>query len=382
MSTLPKLAQSTADELDHNRLLALINSMSDGVLALDDKAKIILSNSVALSLLDSNAINGKQIGQVLTLVNNRAGEPIDLEDVIFNTETPIANRDWRINYADGSSLNLFISISPVHRGFGSDGQSGYVILIRDITREKSIEEERDEFISVASHELRTPIAVAEGSISNALMMAQKQGTSSTITETLNTAHQQIVLLGNMINDLSTLSRAERGRLGMVVENFNADELVLSLVHDNLPVAKTKGLEIIYKPVSPAGSLTTSRLYVREILQNFITNSLKYTEKGQITLRANSKEDGIEFIVSDTGIGIAKSEQAKLFTKFFRSSDWRVKNVNGTGLGLYVTSKLAKLINARLNMDSELNKGSTFSLYVPNIKQTQKQKQPISATQVA
>ena len=186
----------------------------------------------------------------------------------------------------------------------------------------------------------------------------------------------------MINDLSTLSRAERGRLGMVVENFNADELVLSLVHDNLPVAKTKGLEIIYKPVSPAGSLTTSRLYVREILQNFITNSLKYTEKGQITLRANSKEDGIEFIVSDTGIGIAKSEQAKLFTKFFRSSDWRVKNVNGTGLGLYVTSKLAKLINARLNMDSELNKGSTFSLYVPNIKQTQKQKQPISATQVA
>lgn len=371
MNTLPKLAQSPADELDHNRLLALINSMSDGVLALDDKAKIILSNSVALSLLDSNTIDGQQVGQVLKLFN-KAGEPISLEDVIFNTETPIANRDWRINYDDGSSLNLFISISPVRHGFGSSSQSGYVVLIRDITREKSIEEERDEFIGVASHELRTPIAVAEGSISNALLLAQKQGISSTITDTLNTAHQQTVLLGNMINDLSTLSRAERGRLGMVVEDFNADELVASLAHDNTPAADTKGLTITYKPDNPAGNLSSSRLYVREILQNFITNSLKYTEKGGIILKVGRKDDGVEFTVSDTGIGIAKSEQANLFTKFFRSSDWRVKRINGTGLGLYVTSKLAKLLGAKMNMESELNQGSTFRLYVPNAKQSQKQ----------
>lgn len=370
MSTLPRLNQSNASELDHNRLLALINSMSDGVLALDDKAKIILSNSAALNLLDSNAIDGMQLGQALKLVN-KTGEAIGLEDTVFNAETTIISRDWRIIYDDGSSLNLFVSISPVRHGFGSGGQSGYVILMHDITREKSLEEERDEFISVASHELRTPIAVAEGSISNALLLSQKQALSSTVVETLNTAHQQIVLLGNMINDLSTLSRAERGKLGMVVEEFDASELLSSLVHDNQPAAEKKGLVISYKSDNSVGTLASSRMYVREILQNFITNSLKYTDKGRIILEAHQKDDGIEFIVSDSGIGIAQGEQAKLFTKFFRSDDWRVKKVNGTGLGLYVTSKLAKLMNAKLSMDSELNQGSAFRLHVPNVSQPQK-----------
>lgn len=372
MNNLSRLDSPDNDKLDHSRLLALINSMSDGVLALDHNAKIILSNSAALDILDSNAIDGRQVGEVLKMVD-KTGKPVDIEADILRTKKPRINRDWRIDYDDGSSLNLFVSISPVLKGFGSNDQSGYVLLIRDITSEKSLEEEREEFISVASHELRNPIAIAEGSISNALMLFQKVGATNIILDTLNTAHQQIVLLSNMINDLSTLSRAERGRLSMIVEEFNADELVASLTHDNSPAVEKKGLTIFHdNSRQSAGTVSSSRMYVREILQNFITNSLKYTQSGTITIRANRRSDGVEFSVSDTGIGIAKSEQAKLFTKFFRSNDWRVKKVSGTGLGLYVTAKLAKLIGASLDVTSELNQGSTFSLFVPNIQQLQKQ----------
>jgi signal transduction histidine kinase len=110
------------------------------------------------------------------------------------------------------------------------------------------------------------------------------------------------------------------------------------------------------------------LYVREVLQNFITNAIKYTEKGSITLGAKPDHGrGAEFSVTDTGIGISRSDQERVYDKFFRSDDFRTRKTNGTGLGLYVTLKLARLLHAELNLESELNKGSTFSILVPNLK---------------
>jgi len=114
-------------------------------------------------------------------------------------------------------------------------------------------------------------------------------------------------------------------------------------------------------------LYSSRLYVREILQNFITNALKYTRRGQVVIMAEKAENGVCFSVNDSGIGISKADQEKVYDKFFRSEDFRTRQAKGTGLGLYVTMKLARLINAELKLTSELNKGSTFSVYIPNLK---------------
>jgi two-component system phosphate regulon sensor histidine kinase PhoR len=114
-------------------------------------------------------------------------------------------------------------------------------------------------------------------------------------------------------------------------------------------------------------LYSSSLYVREILQNFVTNSLKYTEKGHVTLGARPVPNGVELSVSDTGIGISKSDQERVFDKFFRSEDFRTRKTNGTGLGLYVTMKLARLIHAEINLTSSLSKGSTFTIFIPNLK---------------
>ncbi len=354
--------------LERERLTSLINSMGDGVLAIDEKFKIVVSNGAALNILDVNTtLTGKKLSDVLHMLDKNNHE-LDLIELISKTRTSHASREWRIKYSDGSTVNLYVSIAPVRLGFGQQGMRGYVILLRDITREKSLEEERDEFISVVSHELRTPIAIAEGNIGNAEFILEKSGLANKeIQGALQQAHDQVDFLAGLINDLATLSRAERGKLQVDVESINAYELLKDLLANYTPQAEAKKLTISCQPDPKLELLLSSKLYVREILQNFITNAIKYTEKGGVSISASSKPNGIEFRVSDTGIGISKPDQEKVFEKFFRSEDYRTRQNTGTGLGLYVTMKLASLIHAKISVESELNKGSTFTIFIPNLQ---------------
>jgi signal transduction histidine kinase len=255
----------------------------------------------------------------------------------------------------------------VHLGYGEKGQSGYVLLLRDITREKSLEEERDEFISVVSHELRTPIAISEGNISNARYIVEKSGDLEAVKKALKEAHNQVQFLSDMINDLSTLSRAERGVLTYNVEPINVHEMMSELTSNYAPQAEAKGLTLHASIDPKLELLNSSKMYVREILQNFITNAIKYTNRGHISLGAKASPKGVTFTIRDTGIGISKSDQERVFDKFFRSEDYRTRQANGTGLGLYVTMKLTRLIHAEISLKSELNKGSTFTIFMPNLK---------------
>lgn len=354
--------------LERERLTSLINSMADGVLAIDENGKIVVSNGAALNILDINSsLSGKSLTKVIKLVDKN-NQPVDLDSTIRSTKTQFTSRDWRLSYLDGSTVNLYVSLAPVRLGYGKEGMKGYVLLLRDITREKSLEEERDEFISVVSHELRTPIAIAEGNISNAQFIFEKSGQSNpAIQEALKTAHDQINFLAGMINDLSTLSRAERGKLDVDIESINTHELINELAAIYGSAAQAKGLELRLETDPHLELLQTSKLYTKEILQNFITNAIKYTEKGSVTVGARSRKNGVEFYVSDTGIGISKADQEKVFDKFFRSEDFRTRQNNGTGLGLYVTVKLARLIHAEIEVESELNKGSTFTIFIPNLR---------------
>lgn len=355
-------------ELERERLMSLINSMADGVIALDEKARIVVTNGAALNILNVNIpLANKNIKDVLKVVDKN-NQPKNLHNLITEADKPISSRELRLIYEDGETINLFISISPVKLGFGKKGMRGFVLLLRDITREKSLEEERDEFISVVSHELRTPITIAEGNIGNIeLLLARENYDNPTIIEALRQAHNQVTFLAGLINDLSTLSRAERGKLSVEAEDINVHSLINELADSYEKDATGKHLELKTEIDPRLEVLKSSRLYVKEILQNFITNAIKYTEKGHVTIGASQKDDGIEFLVADTGIGIAKNEQEKVFDKFYRSEDYRTRASSGTGLGLYVTVKLARLLHAEISCESELNKGSTFKVTIPNLK---------------
>lgn len=364
---VPLVASAKSVKLERERLNSLINSMGDGVIAVDENLKIVITNGAALNILDVNTtLRGRHVDRVLELVDKN-NQKIDIIRLIGDIKTSLASREWKLRYPDGETINLYTSIAPVRLGYGQRGMKGYVILLRDITREKSLEEERDEFISVVSHELRTPITITEGDISNAQLIFEQSGLKNKEVEAaLAEAHSQILFLASMINDLAMLSRAERGKLTVDVESINAHDLIHELTKTYRPQAEAKGLELKTETDPTLELLQSSKLYTREILQNFITNAIKYTQKGHVTLGARKKPKGIQFYVADTGIGISKSDRNKLFDKFFRSEDFRTRENSGTGLGLYITMKLARLIHADIDVQTELNKGSVFTIFVPNL----------------
>lgn len=356
------------DRLANERLTSLINSMADAVIAVDKDTRVVIYNGAALNILDRNdSIDGKLLGTIFKPCDKK-NEPVNVAKLVNSVTVPTTNRDLQLQYDDGSVINLYISIAPVRLGYGEQGQQGYVVLLRDITREKSLEEERDEFISVASHELRTPIAITEGNISNALFVAEKIGDIEKIKDALKAAHAQVLFLADLVNDLSMLSRAERGVTPPDLGPIDVKAVVDELIHNYTEQANAKGLKLLAKIATSDKQppVISSKLYVGEVLQNFITNSIKYTETGSITISAENIPDGLKFAVTDTGIGISRNDQQHVFEKFFRASDYRTTKASGTGLGLYVTAKLARLLNARITMESKLNHGSTFALNVPNL----------------
>ena len=375
---IPNLPPSA--RLAHERLNSLINSMADAVIAVDKNVDVVLYNGAALNILDRNdPIEHKSLASVFHPVD-KDNNPVDVTALVSGVTMPTTNRDMRLQYGDDSAINLYTSIAPVRLGYGERGQQGYVILLRDISHEKSLEEERDEFISVVSHELRTPIAITEGNVSNAQFIAEKSGDMDQIQRALNEAHTQVLFLADLVNDLSMLSRAERGMVPIDVGEVNVMGFVNELVNNYQKQAEEKGLTLAIRgTIDPNLTLYSSKLYVRETLQNFITNSLKYTEKGGVTISAEALTNGVKFAVQDTGIGISHSDQKRIFEKFFRSGDFRTTKASGTGLGLYVTKKLARLMGAEITFDSELNKGSTFYLSIPNLpppKETKGQPEPV------
>ena len=364
------IRKTRKDLNDNGYLLALINSMGDGVIATDKNGVIHLYNGAALNILDSNStIDGVPLDQVLTLYDKK-DDTIPLRTLLHDLKAQFVSRDLRLRYSDQSWVNLFLSIAPVRHAYGKKLAEGFVFIFRDITREKSLEEERDEFISVISHELRTPVAIAEGNVSNAQFVLEKQGGEEILTTAINQAHQQIIFLSGLINDLSTLSRAENNKLKIEASDINVVELVQALQKDYNEQAQAKGLELEAHTDSGLELLHSSKLYVHEILQNFLTNSIKYTDSGKVLITAETHKEGVLFTVSDTGIGISKSDQERIFNKFFRSEDYRTRKNSGTGIGLYVTKKLAALLGAEIDVSSKLNHGSSFRIYIPNIEKSE------------
>lgn len=368
--------------VDHERLISLIASMADGVIAVDSRIRIVLYNGAALNVLDVNSsMKGRPLHNLLHIYD-RNGHVVDIRSLIVHTKTATSWRDYLLHYDDGSKANLYLSIAPVRFGYGVKGQAGHVLLLRDISREKSLEEERDEFISVVSHELRTPIAIAEGHIGNAQFLAEHGQDQAAVGEALQVAHDQVMFLSGLINDLATLSRAERGALELNIEAVDPVQLAHDLAGAYTAEAEAKGLAFKLVVPETIPPVRTSRLYVREILQNFITNAIKYTEKGHVELRVEPGQDKVTFHVSDTGIGISKSDRERIYDKFFRSEDFRTRTTSGTGLGLYVTLKLARLLHAELQLTSNLNKGSTFSVSIPDIAEPPSAKKHSPKTKAA
>lgn len=359
------LHSQNRERWQYDRMTTIMNNLTDAAFSTDDKGTILMYNAACLDLLDTNdTLKGRSISDLFHLTD-KDNQPIQLSDVLSDATRTVRRDDLNHTYKDGESIRLEITLSPIKSTYStsrnSSDQAGYILIMRDVTKQKSLEEERDEFISVVSHELRTPVTIVEGSLSNLeVLMSRPQLPAKTkLKETVSTAHEQVLYLAKMINDLSTLSRAERG-VGDEAESIDVTELLQSLHQQYEKSAHDRKLELNIELGHNLGTVKASRLYLEELLQNFITNAIKYTEKGSVTIVAHKTKNIVTFSVKDTGIGISRGDQTKIFNKFYRSEDYRIRETSGTGLGLYVSAKLAHKLHTRIELKSRLNHGSSFS----------------------
>lgn len=350
--------------LQRDRTLTIVNNLTDAILSTDKNGVIRVYNAASLNLLDTNEnLNGQHIDDILKLVD-QADAPVSIFTEFSKSRATVTRDDLNYSFKDGEEIRLEITYSPIRRTYSktknAETNDGYIIIMRDITKAKSLEEERDEFISVASHELRTPITIMEGALSNIqVMMAHPDVTQTMITDSVTMAHDQSLYLAKMVNDLSTLSRAERG-VADKPELIDVRELIQKLHEEYNKSAVDRHLHLDLDLGTTLGHIEASRLYVEELLQNIITNAIKYTKQGGVKVSVKNKAGIITFTIKDTGIGISKSDQNKIFHKFYRSEDYRTRETNGTGLGLYVAAKLAHKLGTKIEFASRLNHGSTFS----------------------
>jgi len=355
------------EKFQREQLTALINSVGMAIASTSNTGTIRIYNPALLELLDTtDYLTGKQLDEVFHLYDPN-GNPTSLQEILAESDLLVERDDLSHQFTNVERMNLSISFAPIQGSRTATTQSpdGYIFIVRDVTKAKSLEEERKEFISVVSHELRTPLAIVEGAISLLQYQVDTKKDPERYAAMLKSAHEQVIYLASMVQELSTLSRVERGASD-AVETINSTMLLNDLYHRYLKRATSRGLQLILELPPEVENVVCSRLYLEEILQNFITNAIKYTDFGAITIAAVNQGDTVEFSVMDTGIGISKSDQKRIFDKFYRSEDYLTRKTSGTGLGLYVVHKLARKLGVNIVVESELKQGSKFSFVLHKI----------------
>lgn len=365
-------------ETERNRLISLINSMSDAVIATNRQGVVSRYNGAALDILNTNTpLTNLNIQDHITFLDAE-DKKVNLLKQVVEKNAASKRDDLHFIRNNGEHVSLYVNVAPIFTGFGHHKDEGFIFMLRDITKEKSLDEQRDEFIAVTSHELRTPLAIAEANISTALL-PQLHKLDPTSHNLIKQAHDNIIFLGRLVNDLTTLAAVDNNKLDIEVSVIDPAQIVERLANNYRPLAKEKGLKFHISVEKKLPQVVSSGQYIQEILQNLLTNALKYTEKGTVTLkvgRSVSEKNNLTFSVLDTGIGISKSDQKRLFTKFYRSEDYRTRTTGGTGLGLYITRKLAQRLNGRIWLESQLNKGTTFYFEVPPFSHLKEDRQQV------
>lgn len=344
---------------ERQQLGTLINSITDAVIATDASGNILFYNTAAQQLFDTKTIHlGQPFAELVKLFDG-ANQPADILRPLAAKTGPAKFSNLHILQANNEKTDLGIDVSPIVGEVSATEKSGFIILMRDITKEKTFDEERTEFISVTSHELRTPITVAEANMS--LAMNSKAELDPAVRDKLEKAHTSILLLADLTNRLITISEAENSRLESSAQSVDIGGLLGELNEKYRRLAADKGLGFSVHVAEGLPALTTSKVYLSEIVDNFLSNAVAYTTSGSVALDARLSEDksGMIISVKDTGKGISLSDKPQVFKKFFRAEDFHTRETQGTGLGLYVSLRLAEYLGAQIWFDSELGQGSTF-----------------------
>lgn len=237
-----------------------------------------------------------------------------------------------------------------------------VYLFTDITYERHLKKIKAEFISNLSHELRTPLTAVKGYLET---MKEENIKKEDRERFFNIVCNNVDRLINIVSDLLVLSDVERPERKLYVENFDLNKLAEEVITLFIQSAKEKGLYLRFLPVN-IPLYSGDRFMIQQLLINLISNGIRFTEKGGVELAIRYEDKNFMISVSDTGIGISSDEIPKIFERFYTVDRARSRMLGGTGLGLSIVKHIIQLHQGKIDVESEPNKGSKFTIILPTL----------------
>ncbi|MDO8302254.1 MAG: ATP-binding protein [Sedimentisphaerales bacterium] len=338
-----------------SRFLAAIGCMAEGVVTICSEGTIEIANPVARKLLGLTA--SSSLAEVKVVMENLGFQ----QPFVVQRHAVLQNGGEFISKTSAGRI-LQIKWNAI---IDSDGQAvGNVVVIRDITAQVEIDRAQTEFISAISHELRTPLTIIQNSVSNMLAgvtgaLAPKMGVY------LNTMQGNCLRLARLINDLLDIAKIEAGRMPINRTVMNLAEVAARAVREFSGIAAEKGvrLELAADNCDPRVYVDAHRIY--QVFSNLITNAIKYTNKGgSVSLSLFGRNEEVEVVVADTGIGIAAEHQKHIFNMFYQVTRQAGPGYNGSGLGLSLSSEIVSAHEGKMWVESEIGKGSKFHFSLP------------------
>ncbi len=349
-------------------LRAIILAMEDALIVYDENFFVRLVNPAAERLL---GIRNADIANT-QLSPKQAEDPSlrRLVQIIFPTLAPtLTPRSKSGEYpqvVDISFTDPYLELRTITSPVADDGRVvGFTKIIRDRTREVSLAQSKTEFITVASHQLRTPITNLEWTLET---IAGDPGMPETLKEIVQGALVSVKQLHGIVEDLLSITKIEEGRFGYNFQEVDLNAFLQQFLGNVLPQAKRLGISLYYDP--PAGELPKVRIDVQKvsmIVQNLVDNAIRYNvQNGSVTVGLTPQPNApyLEVTVKDTGIGIPAEAAQKLFTKFFRAPNAAASVTDGSGLGLYIAKNIVTAHGGQIWVESEMGRGSVFHFTLP------------------
>ncbi|MFC1724081.1 PAS domain S-box protein [candidate division KSB1 bacterium] len=347
-----------------SQLNITLNSVGDGIVVTDDKLNVLSSNPAFADLmgLPMYRIRGQLCTDIMKMDEHSKDNIADLRGLMLEAVNSgqKTSRRFAIENHEGKKITLEAINSPMKNIEGKI--IGSVFSFRDVSREAEIDKMKNEFISTVSHELRTPLTSIKGYID--LILSGDTGEINELQqEFLDIVYQNSDRLNNLINDLLDVEKIESGKIDLKFEKISLSDLVSHAVKTMHNLADEKGLNFDSK-IKDGIEIIGDRDKLVQVLTNLISNSIKFTKQGEISVELKAIQEKSLIIVRDTGIGISKVDQKNLFKKFFRADNEYVREVGGTGLGLSIVQAIVEKHGGMVKIKSELGQGSEFRIIIP------------------
>jgi signal transduction histidine kinase len=342
---------------EQTRLRTVVDCMTDGVLVCNAEQILVLYNPAALRLLDPAPAGPEPVPVRRAVVS---GELIEMIEAASEKKTRLSN-ELRLARPSGEEWVL-ANVAPVVEPDGTR-LLGTVTVVRDITALKQIERVKAQFVNMVAHELRAPLAAVDGFLSVLQEgYAQDPGKQQ---EILGRSRRRIRALVELVGDLLEVSRMEAGTVRREVAPQRIAEILEEVAGLMRPLAEQNGISVETRIEEELPSIEADREDLIRLASNLLSNAIKYNKpEGRVEVGAEQEGPFVRLRFADTGIGIGEEGRKRLFSEFFREKRPEARQVTGTGLGLSIVKSIVDFYQGRIEVESEIGKGSVFTVYLP------------------